>query len=400
MSIINIHASDDALTVHWSAGDTDTYHYVWLRDNLLGESNLDLTTGERMRNFHEIPARPTPESVTIDAGDVVIVWQDTHEPCRYPARWLRENAYSDVARRRRQDVFPASQAWTFRNWDEGPCFDFKRIEGDAASELECLRAFKTFGVVYLRNTPATTGVAVSLCERLGYVREVAFGRVREIRSDPAKHQNVGFSSDEINPHADAANYLTPYQVQFLHCVVNDARGGDSRIVDARTLAERFRVEQPEHFDTLSRVPVSYRINYAAHDLRADAPVIELDKRGRIVMIRFSNQQRRALSVAHEDVVPFFDAYRAFSELVNARANQFHFRFTPGDVLMFDNYRLLHGRTSFEPASGPRHLQLASTDMDMVDSRIRVLMKEVDEQLDTGALLPEELSGLKAATAPS
>ena len=397
MQITDVRTHEDALTVTWLDGGKDTYHYVWLRDNLLAEHNLDLATGERMLNFNELPEHPLPTSTEIDAGDLIIVWHDTAKACRYPGSWLRENSYSQTARHLRRSVFPEPKTWEFDDWSNGPGFDFRIIEQSAAAELECLQAFKTYGVVYLRNTPVETGIAESLCIRLGYVREVAFGRVREIRSDPANHLNVAFSSDEVNPHADAANYLWPYQVQFLHCIANDARGGDSRIVDARTLAETFRIDAPVHFATLSRVPVNYRIGSGGHDLRADAPVIELDKDGSIRMIRFSNQQRRTLSVPHDDVVPFFDAYRAFSKLVNDRDNQFHFRFTPGDALMFDNHRILHGRTSFEPATGLRHLQLASTDLDMVDSRVRILTKEVVSEGETGALLPDELSGLVAAT---
>jgi alpha-ketoglutarate-dependent taurine dioxygenase len=396
MRITHVRTDEDSLTVIWHDGGEDAYHYVWLRDNLLAGHNLDLATGERMLNFDELPERPLPVSASVEAGDLVIVWEDTGQSCRYPADWLHSNSYARSARNLRSEFFPPTKTWSFDNWSNGPSFDFRAIEQSAAAELECLRAFKTYGVVYLRNTPIEQGIAESLCIRLGYVREVAFGRVREIRSDPVNHQNVAFSSDEVNPHADAANYLWPYQVQFLHCIANDARGGDSRIVDARTLAEQFRSDEPVHFSTLARVPVSYRIGSGGHDLRVDAPVIELDNDGKIRMIRFSNQQRRTLSVPHEDVVPFFDAYRAFSKLVNDRENQFHFRFAPGDALMFDNHRILHGRTSFEPATGLRHLQLASTDLDMVDSRIRVLTKEVRGEADTEALLPDELSGLRAA----
>ena len=393
MQIADVRTELDTLTVTWHDGGEDTYHYVWLRDNLLTADNLDPGTGERMLNFDELPERPRPTSTRIESGDLLIVWSDTESTCRYPGVWLRGNSYSPAARRLRRNFFPEPLGWTFTDWSEGPCFDYRTVQRSTDTELECLRAFKTYGVVYLRNTPVEEGIAEALCTQLGYVREVAFGRVREIRSDPANHHNVAFSSDEVNPHADAVNYLWPYQVQFLHCIANDARGGDSRIVDAKSMAEQFRQDEPVHFSTLARVLVSYRIGAGGHDLRADAPVIELDKNANICMVRFSNQQRRTLSVAHVDVVAFFDAYRAFSKLVNNRKNQFHFRFAPGDALMFDNHRILHGRTSFEPATGLRHLQLASTDLDMVDSRIRMLSKQTGDAQNTATLLPDELSAL-------
>jgi gamma-butyrobetaine dioxygenase len=42
------------------------------------------------------------------------------------------------------------------------------------------------------------------------------------------------------------------------------------------------------------------------------------------------------------------------------------------MLTFDNRRVLHGRTAFDPNSGPRHLQGTYLDRDLVLSRLRVL----------------------------
>ena len=171
---------------------------------------------------------------------------------------------------------------------------------------------------------------------------------------------------------DAVNYIWPYDVQFMHCLDNSAQGGDSYIVDGIALAERLRAEAPEDFSVLSEVEVAYRIGTTNHDLRHAAPVIELDRAGRVRFVRFSNAQRRILSVPHDAVEPFYRAYRRLSALVNDPANHLDFRLAPGDVMMFNNHRILHARTGFDPASGNRRLQLATTYLDMVDSRIRVL----------------------------
>ena len=48
------------------------------------------------------------------------------------------------------------------------------------------------------------------------------------------------------------------------------------------------------------------------------------------------------------------------------------RLEPGQMLTFDNRRVLHGRTAFDPNSGPRHLQGTYLDRDLVLSRLRVL----------------------------
>lgn len=46
---------------------------------------------------------------------------------------------------------------------------------------------------------------------------------------------------------------------------------------------------------------------------------------------------------------------------------------PGDVITFDNWRLLHGRRSYEAGTEiTRHLEGAYADWDVVLSRLRIL----------------------------
>ena len=49
-----------------------------------------------------------------------------------------------------------------------------------------------------------------------------------------------------------------------------------------------------------------------------------------------------------------------------------FRLTPGDIVIFDNRRLLHGRESFDPQAGERLLHGLYLDSDMLLSRARGL----------------------------
>ena len=48
----------------------------------------------------------------------------------------------------------------------------------------------------------------------------------------------------------------------------------------------------------------------------------------------------------------------------------------GDLMMFDNRRLLHGRTGYDPQEGLRHLQGCYIDIDSIRSLYRVLSRSV------------------------
>ena len=50
------------------------------------------------------------------------------------------------------------------------------------------------------------------------------------------------------------------------------------------------------------------------------------------------------------------------------------RLAAGEMVVFDNRRVLHGRQAFDPSTGRRHLRGAYVDRGEWDSRIRVLSR--------------------------
>ena len=51
-----------------------------------------------------------------------------------------------------------------------------------------------------------------------------------------------------------------------------------------------------------------------------------------------------------------------------------FRLAKGEMLCFDNRRILHGRTSFNPLSGNRHLQGYYIEREEIYSKLNYLKK--------------------------
>ena len=91
----------------------------------------------------------------------------------------------------------------------------------------------------------------------------------------------------------------------------------------------------------------------------------------MVGVRFNNGVRDVDSAAHgPDGEAFYAAYLAYWRLL--REEGISIRLRAGEVLCFDNRRVLHGRSAFDPSSGRRHLQGCYVDRDMVQSRLRAL----------------------------
>ncbi len=76
---------------------------------------------------------------------------------------------------------------------------------------------------------------------------------------------------------------------------------------------------------------------------------------------------------------FYETRKLFAELIYSTQNTVEFKLEPGQLAMFDNYRVLHGRRAFDASEGERHMRQAYMDRDTVSSRQKVLMRDLERQ---------------------
>jgi len=69
------------------------------------------------------------------------------------------------------------------------------------------------------------------------------------------------------------------------------------------------------------------------------------------------------------------AYTRLSELITEESSVLRYRLGPGDAVLFNNRRLLHGRDAFDPTSGARELHGCYLDMDMLESKLLAIEHE-------------------------
>jgi gamma-butyrobetaine dioxygenase len=107
-------------------------------------------------------------------------------------------------------------------------------------------------------------------------------------------------------------------------------------------------------------------------LRADAPVIALDHTGAICGIRFHERSMAPLRLPPDTVEPFYRALVLFARRVLDDEFAYRHRLAAGEAIVYDNHRVLHGRTAIDGERGRRHLRLCTVDRDQVHSRLRRL----------------------------
>jgi len=337
----------------------------WLRDNCPCTECRDPRNGQKLFQIHELPDGLTVAEQTEDGGDLLVTWSDGHRSA-YPAEWLAAAGEGDGRTEQ------GKRLWVAADFARGiPEAEWSAYRAEPAERAAVLGAVRHLGYAVLRGVPTVERQVLEVARSFGFVRETNYGELFDVRVEPDPN-NLAFTSAAIAPHTDNP-YRDPVPtLQLLHCLRNDATGGDSGLVDGFRAAALLREESPAEFAVLTRTPVPFVFRDRRTELRADRPLIEVDGQGRIREVRFNNRSigtLRGLSTA--ELEAFYAAYRRFAAITLRPELQLTFRLAPGDCLIFDNTRLLHARTAFEQ-DGHRHLQGCYADLDSLASQLAVL----------------------------
>ena len=212
---------------------------------------------------------------------------------------------------------------------------------------------------------------VPRAERIAPPIHTLYGRVWNVR-DKKDPINVAYTSAALEPHMDLAYYESPPGIQLLHCLEfsPEVVGGESIFFDTFVLAELLRQRSPAAFEVMTRVPATFQTDHMQREhpaqmyyTRPHIAVSGTDHRGlpMVSAVFWAPPFEGTLQAAPEDVEPYYEAYDAFDALMRdpdvAAEWRVRFRLEAGEVVTFNQRRLLHGRDSFTLHGGERHLQV-------------------------------------------
>lgn len=358
---------------------------VWLRANCPCAACQDPATGQRLVSITDLPAEVTVTDVTASDTTVTVVFGPDGHRAVFRAGWLAgygvpagEAGRGGLSGQGGDRAEDAKQLWAAADLGGGlPQGWWPRYLADPAHRSSCLSAVLARGVAVLHDVPREPGAVLAVARSFGYVRETNYGRLFEVRAETAP-SNLAFTRLPIAPHTDNP-YRDPVPtVQLLHCLHGAAGGGDSTFTDGFHAAAALRAQDPSAFACLTTTPVTFAYSDDTTALRATGPMIGLDSRGRIRQIRFNGRSLRPVRLPPAEAVAFYAAYRVFAGLVSDPAAMVTARLSPGDCVIIDNTRILHGRTGFTDGgadgTGRRHLQGCYADLDGLASAVAVLAR--------------------------
>jgi gamma-butyrobetaine dioxygenase len=374
MSIISkIEKNSNYLKVVWDDGEESKFNYLWLRDNCPTAHDKD--SRHRMFNILNVSPDIKPKNYNLDKnGSLEIEWSEGGHKSSYDPKWLRENCYTI---RNKEEYISPYKLWdsSLQNNLGSIEIDYEEIINSEEGLIKWLELLHHTGIAIVKNAPIEKDSGFKVLNRISHTRETFFKTPFEVINIP-KPNNSAYSAHALKNHMDLPWFENPPGYQFLHCLINSAKGGSSSAVDAFAVADYLRKNEEDIFNILVNTPLKFRDkDYTQEAVRSFyGPAISLTKDGDYNDVRYSIATLDALDCHPDKMDAIYKALHRFGNLLHDQKYQINFRLEPGDIFSFNNRRLLHGRTEFDPNSGHRHLQGYYMDRDEIIGRLSYLKK--------------------------
>ncbi|KFY84089.1 hypothetical protein V500_09586 [Pseudogymnoascus sp. VKM F-4518 (FW-2643)] len=378
---------------------TDGYR-LWLRDACSCSLCVDPSTRQKVFETPKIPANISYKSVTEskDGKSISVTWDNDipgfgpEHISTYEKKELERYDNNPVA----VESLQANEADSYKIWNRDQVsekiqfIDYDKSMEDDKTLFEVLKQLRLYGLVFIKNVPGENGPA-AMGKRIGRLRDTFYGETWDVKSVP-QAKNVAYTHQFLGFHMDLLYMADPPGFQLLHCIKNSCEGGESMFTDAFYAVNQLESSQPTETKVLSEFPVNYHYKNAGEHYRHAHPTVVYDTAHSTLQNRplkyvnysppfqgpfnLSNGTSSPTSLAR--LSAYHDIVRRFQDITEREENIYKYKMKEGEMVIFNNRRVLHARTAFDVSSGERWLKGGYIDTDVVLSKHRVLREEFEE----------------------
>ncbi len=348
-------------------GSKKEIHPFWLRERVNGESFVDKGTQQRLFDPTELKGNIEIKNVSLSDKFLEVAFNDGVETKLTIQSILNE--FSNTNDVKFTDKIKWDSSLTNLN-----NFEFSKSIFEEKVMYDALISFYKYGFVIFKKVPTENDFIVKFANSIGSIRRTNFGEFFNVKSKPNPN-DLAYTSLPLAPHTDNP-YRNPVPcIQLLHCIENEVSGGYSTLVDGYTVTEKLKKDHPDYFNILTEIKVRYQFIDQDVVLEDWSEMIKLDENKNFKQVRFSPRLDFVPLMDKEKLDLYYAARNKISELYNSDKYRLEFKLVPGDLLMMDNYRLLHGRTSYDTNEGNRFLQGCYIDYDSTEGKLKHLKRK-------------------------
>jgi trimethyllysine dioxygenase len=407
--------TNQELIIDFNTGTALRYPSFWLRDHCPCSECQHPSTHQRQFDTFSIDPEIKVSSVQSTPAGLEILWPASSEAATagtqtqtkthrhrsvYPWEWLQTHPPFIQANGKTTPSPGPNRTWTHvRPPSSGPSslpsvpYDSIISTTSNSGLITFLQTIHTLGFCLIPRTPPDPASTQSLVERISHIRPTHYGGFWDVTSAP-NPIDTAYTDDYLPPHTDTTYFTDPAGLQLFHCLQPaTGGGGESTFVDGFAAAQHLYTASPQHYHALSTYPIVSaalgspagafyntavaRRGYPVLVHSAPSPGVTTPSPATLVQVRWNNLDRVCPSTPsfpnHTAVKAWYSAARAWSRILESPEFLITLQLQPGEPVIFDNWRVLHGRLAFQ---GQRRICGAYVGMDDFRARCRALGIEV------------------------
>ena len=340
-------------------------HPLWLRERVKTEDLVDKYNDQRLYDPSQLDQNLKIKKASMSNGHLNIEFTDGIK-FEYEVKSL----LYELAKK---EPIESLVLWS-SNLKQKPAINYVKNIFESKVMYDVLQNFYKYGFVIFKNVPIEDNYIVKFANSIGTIRPTNFGESFSVKSVPEPN-DLAYTSIALTPHTDNP-YRKPIPcIQLLHCLENEVKGGLSTLVDGFAVAEYLRKNYQDIFEILTKTKVRFRFVDKTIILENWGELIELDENQKIKQVRYSTRLDYVPALEKKELKLFYKARKLIADLYASSKFEIRFRLDKGDLLMMDNHRLLHGRTSYDVSEGKRYLKGCYIDHDSTEGKLRHLERK-------------------------
>ncbi|KAG9300097.1 hypothetical protein G9A89_000837 [Geosiphon pyriformis] len=390
---------NSSLMVYWTdSNKKSSYNYIWLRDNCQCSKCIHPDSKQKLHSSAQIPLDIRPVSAIVKSSSTTIIKNDHDDTDTIEIIWdkpLIKNLTTITGSERSKDQekisgnsidqslhksvytleflhsYSTKKAINVKRFDhfEPILWDrdtiqkanlwnsYKDYITNDKILLIALKQLSAYGLMFLHGAPTEDddkGI-VKVIERIGNVRNTIYGKTWDVKLMP-NAKNIAYTNLDLGLHMDLLYYDEPPGLQLLLCLKNSVKGGKSIFADSLKAIAQFRDQYPEDYEILKETPINFSYTNDGHDMHFNRPAIIVDEYNNTMMVNYSppfqgpieaNIGSETLTTDESRMKRFYCAFQRFSSFIEAPELKYELALKPGELIVFANRRVLHGRRAFD-----------------------------------------------------
>jgi alpha-ketoglutarate-dependent taurine dioxygenase len=336
---------------------------LWLRDSCACPHCVDPDSGQK--NFSTTDLADTPDlanaEVTPD-GSLKLVWANdgpsggASHTTIFPtqeARDLLNFQWRRGATVRKADAIPWNRSMYEALLAEERCrvsYNDWVAGGDAF--WAALADLRQTGLIFVTDVPSDEKEVERIATRIGPLMHTFYGWTWDVKSKP-QAENVAYTSKFLGLHQDLMYHDPIPGLQLLHCLHNSCEGGESLFSHGVRAAYEMMIGQPEAYTTLLRSRTWFGYHKGEHHHYLPRETIKTGSDGHPHETRWAPpfQVTFPPHSSRDRLREWKAAATAFQTIVESERNMVEVKLKPGECVIFENRRVLHGRRQFAVGGG-------------------------------------------------